>query len=76
MPVCLCMPLRVSTKRLLQILNYSTLAFGDPRGFMTLAGRTLKRKHLLKLYEVFKRHSSSFAKHYFDEITSKFAAVR
>ena len=58
-----------------QILNYSTLAFGDPRGWMTLAGRALKRKHLNKLYNVFKRSEGEFAGHYREEIAGKFVAV-
>merc|ERR1711972_542707 len=58
-----------------QVLNYSTLSQGDPKGWMTLAGTILKRSHLRILYNVFRKKEKNFAAHYRKEISTKFVAV-
>ncbi|CAD7960124.1 unnamed protein product [Amoebophrya sp. A25] len=58
-----------------QVINYSTLSLGDPRGWRTLAGKQLGKKDLLKFYRVFQRKESLFHAHYRKEISGKFVAV-
>ncbi|CAD7935390.1 unnamed protein product [Amoebophrya sp. A120] len=58
-----------------QVINYSMLSLGDPKGWKTLAGRKLQRKHLSKFYKVFQQHETHFHEHYRKEIATKFVAV-
>eukprot|EP00392_Amoebophrya_sp_AT5.2_P007069 g7083.t1 len=58
-----------------QLINYSMLSVGDPRGWKTLAGEMLEKKHLRKFYQLFQLFETRFHPHYRKEIATKFVAV-